>query len=78
MGRTGPFEDDGDSRSQDTETSTCQEGLGLEASRCGQERGAPAGVWVVGQRQEVGYLTAQPPGSPLGYWIQASLDFPHL
>ena len=30
------------------------------------------------KRQEVGYLTAQPPGSPLGYWIQASLDFPHL
>ena len=75
MGRTGPFEDDGASRSQDTETSTRQEGLGLEASRCGQGRGAPAGV---GQRQEVGYLTAQPLGSPLGYWIQASLDFPHL
>ena len=48
--RTGPFGDDGDSRSQDTETSK---------PRKAWDGGPACGV---GRRQEVGYLTAQPPG----------------
>lgn len=50
------------------------EGLGAEASSAKARVGAR--VCRVGRRQEVGYHTAQPRG-PLGYWIQASLDFPH-
>lgn len=65
MGRTGSFGDDGDSRSQDTEMSNARKAWDWRASVCGQGRGAR--VWGVGQRQEVGYLTAQPLGSPLGY-----------
>lgn len=40
VGRTGPFGDDGDSRSQDTEMSNAKKAWDWRTSMCGQGQGA--------------------------------------